>query len=82
MYIVRDGDAWYALMRYNEKHQISDVDELKWAAQHGMHGHDFISTEWAEFLMSDEERAERALALNAFDKLSAEEQNAIKKFFD
>jgi hypothetical protein len=81
LYIVKDCDAWYALMRYDERHQISDVEELKWAARHGMHGREYINAKWAEFLLSDEERAERALALTAFDKLSVEEQNAIKKFF-
>jgi hypothetical protein len=81
LHIVKDGDTWYALMRYNEKHEVEDVQDLKDLALHGMQGRDFISVEWAEFLLSDEERAERDLAHNALDKLSAEEQNAIKKYF-
>jgi hypothetical protein len=81
MYIVKDGDAWYALMRYDEKHEVETVNDLIRLARHGMHGRDFINADWAEFLMTDEERGERALATAAFNKLSAEEQNAIKRFF-
>jgi len=83
MYIVykQDKASWWALMRYDEEHQISDVEELKWAAQHGMHGRDFISAEWAEYLMSDEDRAEREFARNALSKLTPEEQMAVKGYF-
>lgn len=82
MYIVykQDKESWYALMRYDEEHQIGDVEELKWAARHGMHGRDFISADWAEFLMSDEERAEREFARNALNKLTPEEQRAVKGY--
>ena len=74
-------DSCYALMRYDEEHQITDVDELKWAARHGMHGRDFIDSAWAEYLMTDEERAERELARNALAKLSIDEQRAVKGYF-
>ena len=57
MYIVYEHNCWWALMRYDEKHQISDVEELKWAARHGMHGRDYIDSAWAEYLLTDEERA-------------------------
>ena len=83
MHIVykQDKASWWALMRYDEEHQISDVEELKWAARHGMHGRDYISVDWAEFLLSDEEREERRLAWNALDKLSPEEQLAVRKLW-
>ena len=81
MYLVQEDGVWYALMRYDEKHQISDVEELKWAARHGMHGRDFISADWAEFLMTDEQRAERKLAYDALSKLTPDEQRAVKGYF-
>lgn len=83
MYIVykEDKKSWWALMRYDEEHQISDVEELKWAARHGMHGRDFISAEWAEYLMTDEQRAERQLARDALSKLTVEEQRAVQGYF-
>ncbi len=81
MHIVKEDDAWYALMRYDEKHQISDVEELKWAARHGMHGRDFISADWAEFLMTDEQRAERKMARDALAKLTPDEQKAVQGYF-
>lgn len=83
MYIVykEDKNSWWALMRYDEEYQISDVEELKWAARHGMHGRDFIDSAWAEYLMTDEERAERQLARDALAKLSIEEQRAVKGYF-
>lgn len=73
--------SWYALMRYDEEYQISDVDELKSAARHGMHGRDFIDSAWAEYLLTDEQRAERQLARDALAKLSIEEQRAVKGYF-
>lgn len=83
MYLVYKPqfESWYARMRYDEEHQISDVGELKWAARHGMHGRDFIDSAWAEYLMTDEQRAERDLARNALGKLTAEEQRAVKGYF-
>jgi hypothetical protein len=83
MYIVykQDKASWWALMRYDEEHQISDVEELKWAARHGMHGRDYISSDWAEYLMTDEQRAEREFARNALSKLTPEEQLAVKGYF-
>lgn len=83
MYIVYKADkaSWWALMRYDEEHQISDVEELKWAARQGMHGRDFISADWAEYLMTDEERTERDFARNALSKLTPEEQLAVKGYF-
>ncbi len=83
MYIVYKVDkaSWWALMRYDEEHQISDVEELKWAARHGMHGRDFISADWAEFLMSDEEKAKRKFAQDALRKLTPEEQCAVQGYF-
>lgn len=78
MHIVQEDGAWYALMRYDEKHQISDVEELKWAARHGMHGRDFINADWAEFLLTPEQKAERELVRAALSKLTPEEQQAIK----
>ena len=80
MHIVQKDGKWVALMRYDEVHDVEDVDDLKRLARHGMHGRDFISADWAEFLMSDEEREERRLAWNALDKLSPEEQLAVKKW--
>lgn len=81
MYIMLEGDTWYAYMRYDEKHEVETVNDLKRLARHGMHGRDFISADWAEFLMTDEERAERRLALDALSKLSIEEQRAVKGYF-
>lgn len=73
--------SWYAKMRYDEEYQVSDVEELKWAARHGMHGRDFIDSAWAEYLLTDEQRAERQLARDALGKLSLEEQRAVKGYF-
>lgn len=83
MYIVYKADkaSWWALMRYDEEHQISDVEELKWAARHGMHGRDYISSDWAEFLMTDEQRAKRQVARDALSKLTPDEQRAVQGYF-
>lgn len=79
IHIVKERDKWYALMRYNEKHEVEDVADLKRLGRHAMHGNDYISSNWAEFLMTDEERAERKLAEDAMNKLSPEELTALKK---
>ena len=81
MYLVQEDNTWYALMRYDEKHEVEDVADLKRLAKHGMHGRDFISSDWAEFMLTDEERAERQLARDALSKLSPEEQRAVKGYF-
>ena len=81
MYIVKEGDTYYALMRYDEKHEVEDINDLKRLARHGMHGRDFISPDWAEFLMTEEQRAVRQLARDALSKLSIEEQRAVKGYF-
>jgi hypothetical protein len=60
---------------------VEDVEDLKRLARHGMHGRDFISADWAEFMMTDEQRAERKLAVDALSKLSIEEQRAVKGYF-
>ena len=78
MYIVQEGNQWYALMRYDEKHEVEDVNDLKRLARHGMHGRDFISADWSEFLMTDEQRAERKMAYDALAKLTPDEQKAVK----
>jgi hypothetical protein len=81
MYIVKEGEYWFALMRYDEKNMVEDVADLKRLAKAGMHGRDFISADWAEFLMTDEERAEREFARNALSKLTPEEQRAVQGYF-
>jgi hypothetical protein len=81
MYIVKEGEYWFALMRYDEKNMVEDVADLKRLAKAGMHGRDFISADWAEFLMTDEERAEREFARNALSKLTPDEQRAVKGYF-
>ena len=81
MYIVKEAGVWYAHMRYDEVHEVNDVDDLKRLARHGMHGRDFISADWAEFMMTDEQRAERKLAYEALDKLTPDEQLAVKKLW-
>lgn len=81
MYIMLEGDTWYAYMRYDEKHEVETVNDLKRLARHGMHGRDFISSDWAEFLLTDEQRAERKLAQDALRKLTPEEQLAVKGYF-
>ena len=79
MHIVKDGNQWFAFMRYNEKHEVESIDDLKRLARHGMHGREYISSEWAEFLMSDKERAEIDLGHDVLNKLTAEEIAALKK---
>lgn len=81
MYIVYEDNCWWALMRYDEKFEVDSVETLKRLARHGMHGRDFIDSAWAEYLLTDEQRAERELARNALSKLSAEEQRAVKGYF-
>ena len=81
MYLMEENGLWYAHMRYDEVHLVEDVDDLKRLARHGMHGRDFISSDWAEFLMTDEERAEREFARNALSKLTPEEQRAVQGYF-
>ena len=76
----RDGQ-WYASMRYDEEFPVKDVADLKQLARHGMHGRDFISADWAEFLMTDEQRAERQMARDALSKLTPDEQRAVKGYF-
>lgn len=82
MHIYQEDDGqWYAAMRYDECHLVEDVSDLKRLARHGMHGRDFISADWTEFLMTDEERAERKLAYDALAKLTPDEQRAVKGYF-
>ena len=76
----RDGQ-WYAGMRYNEEFDVYDVDDLKRLARHGMHGRDFISADWAEFMMTDQQRAQRKLAYEALGKLTPDEQEAVKQLW-
>jgi hypothetical protein len=81
MHLVQENGVWYALMRYDEVHMVEDVDDLKRLAKHGMHGREFISADWAEFLMSDDERNARKLAYDALSKLTPEEQRAVQGYF-
>jgi hypothetical protein len=81
MHIVQKDGKWVALMRYDEVHEVEDVNDLKRLAEHGKHGRDFISADWAEFLMTAEQLAERKLARDALGKLNAHEQDAVKKYF-
>jgi hypothetical protein len=43
-----------------------------------MYGRDYINCAWAEFLMSDKERADKKLAKEAMAKLTPEEILAIQ----
>jgi hypothetical protein len=81
MHIVKENDQWYALMRYDEKFDVYDVEDLKRLARHGMHGRDFINADWAEFILTDEQRAERKLARDALARLTPEEQKAVQGYF-
>lgn len=81
MYLYEKDGQWFADMRYGETYEVEDVAGLKRLAKHGMHGRDFISADWAEFMMTDEERAERQLAHDALAKLSPEEQRAVQGYF-
>jgi hypothetical protein len=80
MHIVQKNDKWYALMRYDEEFEVEDIDDLKRLAEHGKHGRDFISADWAEFLMTREELAKRRLAREALARLTPEEQAAIREY--
>lgn len=81
MHIVQEEGVWYAHMRYDEVHMVEDVSDLKRLAKHGMHGRDFISADWAEFLLTDKQRAERELARTALGKLTPDEQRAVQGYF-
>lgn len=81
MYLIQEDGNWYAHMRYDEVHLVEDTDDLKRLAKHGMHGRDFISADWAEFLLTDEQRAERKLAYEALSKLTVDEQRAVKGLY-
>ena len=81
MHLVQENGVWYALMLYDEVHMVEDADDLKRLAKHGMHGRDFISADWAEFMMSDEEREARKFAQDALRKLTPEEQRAVQGYF-
>lgn len=81
MHLVQENGVWYAHMRYDEVHMVEDADDLKRLAKHGMHGRDFISADWAEFMMTDEEREARKFAQDALRKLTPEEQRAVQGYF-
>jgi hypothetical protein len=81
MHLVQENGVWYALMRYDEVHMVEDANDLKRLAKHGMHGREFISADWAEFMMTDEERKARKFAQDALRKLSPEEQRAVQGYF-
>jgi hypothetical protein len=69
-------------MRYDKDYALDKEDpigDLRSYAREGMCGRDFINDAWAEFLMSDAERAERKLARDVLAKLSPEEIQAVKK---
>lgn len=80
MYLYADGDSWFVDMRYDEVFEVSDADDLKRLARHGMHGRDYVNSAWAEFMMSDEDRARLELARAASNKLSSEELAALREF--
>ena len=82
MYLYARGDTWRVAMRYDNDYELDledPIGDLKSYARSGMYGRDYIHCAWAEFLMSDAERAERKLARDAMAKLSPEEIQAIKK---
>ena len=81
MHIVQKDGKWVALMRYDEVHDVEDVDDLRRLAEHGKHGRDFISADWAEFLMTKEQRAQRKLAYEALGRLTPAEQKAVKELW-
>lgn len=53
MYLHQVGDDWFVSMRYDEKYQIEDWNDLMYAAKKGMHGRDFIHHKWAELLIKE-----------------------------
>jgi hypothetical protein len=80
IHLVMEGNKWFALMRYDEKHEVEDVEDLKSLGHRAMYGRDYLSADWVEFLLTDEDRAKRQLAHNAMDKLSTEELDALKGY--
>jgi hypothetical protein len=79
MHLIQEDDGqWYALMRYDEKHLVEDIDDLKRLAIHGKHGREYINYAWAEFLMTREEKASIKLGRDTLAKLSPAEIEAIK----
>jgi hypothetical protein len=82
LYLDFDTDTWRVAMRYDKDYAVDREDpisDLKSYAREGMCGRDYINDAWAEFLMSDKQRAERKLAKEAMAKLSPEEIQAILK---
>jgi hypothetical protein len=82
LYFEFDTDTWHVAMRYDKRYTIDKEDpigDLRSYAREGMCGRDYINAAWAEFLMSDAERAERKLARDAITKLTPDEIQAIKK---
>lgn len=82
LYLDFQTGSWRVAMRYGKDYVLDREDpigDLKSYARDGMHGRDYIDDAWAEFLMSDKERAERKLAKEAMAKLTPEEVHAIKK---
>jgi hypothetical protein len=79
MHLYKTADGYVVKMRYGEEYPVEDICDLKYHARQGMHGRDYINPAWGEFLMTDEQRAQRNLAKDALAKLTTEEQQALKK---
>jgi hypothetical protein len=81
MFLYIKNNAWHVSMRYEGDYELDmddPIDDLKSYARSGMYGRDYINCAWAEFLMSDKERADKKLAKEAMAKLTPEEILAIQ----
>lgn len=50
MYLKKKDDKWFAHMRYNKVQEVTEADELAWLYKDCLHGRDYMSSAWVNFL--------------------------------
>lgn len=50
MYLHKIDQDWFVEMRYNKRFKVATIDDLKKCARHGMHGREYIHSDWAKLL--------------------------------
>ena len=53
MHLYKALDGWHVAMRYGEDVKIDTWLNLIFAAQHGMHGRDYINPNWAALIAKE-----------------------------
>lgn len=50
LYVFHRDGKWWVDLRYNEQYEVDSISDIRYFANYGMHGRDYINPNWKRYL--------------------------------